>query len=75
MSLLLLSLVKGKSIYRLSRFFLLVAFEQQKFKINLRNSKNDVVEAVIKNLEVFERYKKFKWEEEEINEKMWKWYD
>lgn len=72
MSLLLLSLVKGKSIYRLSRFFLLVAFEQQKFKINLRNAKNDVVEAVIKKLGVFERYKKFKWEEEEINEKMWK---
>lgn len=72
MSLLLLSLVKGKSIYRLSRFFLLVAFEQQKFMINLRNAKNDVVEAVIKKLGVFERYKKFKWEEEEINEKMWK---
>lgn len=70
-----LSLVKGKSIYRLSRFFLLVAFEQQKFMINLRNAKNDVVEAVIKKLGVFERYKKFKWEEEEINEKMWKWYD
>lgn len=67
-----LSLVKGKSIYRLSRFFLLVAFEQQKFMINLRNAKNDVVEAVIKKLGVFERYKKFKWEEEEINEKMWK---